>query len=94
MIPVYPCLNVMFFKFLYINKVFFPRVCFLMIYLTLPGKCHLLTSSKITNNIAISNTNVSSEQKVKLLGINLESRLNFDYHMNTLLNKANKNTML
>ena len=53
-------------------------------------KWHLLTSSKITNNIAISNTNVSSEQKVKLLGINLESRLNFDYHVNTLLNKANK----
>ena len=25
------------------------------------GKCHLLTSSKIANNIAISNTNVSSE---------------------------------
>ena len=54
------------------------------------GKYHLLTSSKITNNIAISNTNVPSEQKVKLLGINFESRLNFDYHMNTLLNKANK----
>ena len=54
------------------------------------GKRHLLTSSKIANNIAISNTNVSSEQKVKLLGINLESRLNFDYHVNTLLNKANK----
>ena len=33
-------------------------------------KCHLLTSSKITNNIA--------------------SRLNFDYHGNTLSNKANK----
>ena len=54
------------------------------------GKCHLLTSFKITNNIGISNTNVSSEQKVKLLGINLERRLNFDYHVNTLLNKANK----
>ena len=54
------------------------------------GKCHLLTSFKITNNIAISNTNVSSEQKVKLLGINLERRLNFDYHVDTLLNKANK----
>ena len=53
------------------------------------GKCHLLTSSKI-NNVTIFNTNVSSEQKVKLLGINLESRLNFDYHVNTLLNKANK----
>ena len=58
------------------------------------GKCCLLTSSKISNNIAISNTKVSSEQKVKLIGINLESRLNFDYHVNTLLNKANKNTML
>ena len=54
------------------------------------GKCHLLTSSKITNNIAISNANVSSEQKVQLLGINLEGRLNFDYHVNNLLNKANK----
>ena len=52
-------------------------------------KCHL-TSSKKTNNIAISNINVSSEQKVTLLGINLESRLNFDYDLNTLLNKANK----
>ena len=54
------------------------------------GKCHLLTSSKITNNIAISNTNVSSEQKAKLLGKNLENRLNFDYNANTFLNKANK----
>ena len=53
-------------------------------------KCHLLTSFKITNNIAISNTNVSSEQKVRLLGINLERRLNFNYHVNKLLNKANK----
>ena len=53
-------------------------------------KCHFLTSSKITNKIAISSTNISSEQKVKLLQINLESRLNFDYHVNILLNKANK----
>ena len=54
------------------------------------GKYHPLTSSKITKNIAICNTNVSSEQKVKLLGINLESRLSFDYHVNTLLNNTNK----
>ena len=54
------------------------------------GKCHRITSSKITRNIGISNANVSSKQKVQLLGINLESRLNFDYHVNTLLNKANK----
>ena len=43
------------------------------------GKCHLLTSYKIRNNITNNNTNASSEQKVKLLGINLESRWNFDY---------------
>ena len=54
------------------------------------GKCHLVTSSKITNSITISITNVSSEQNIKLLGINLESRLNFDYHVTTLLNKRNK----
>ena len=29
------------------------------------GKCDLLISPKITNNIAISNTNFSSKQKVK-----------------------------
>ena len=55
------------------------------------GKCHLLTSFKIRKNVAISNTSVSSEQKVKLLGINLQSRMNFNYHVNILLNKANKN---
>ena len=47
------------------------------------GKCHLLTSSKIKSNIAISNANVTSERNIKLLGITLDSRLNFDYHMNT-----------
>ena len=36
------------------------------------GKSYLLTSSKITNNIAISNTDASSEQRVKLFGINRE----------------------
>ena len=34
MIPVYPPLNVMLFKFLFIHKTFFARVCFLMLYLT------------------------------------------------------------
>ena len=50
----------------------------------------MLTRSKITNNIAVSNTKRTSEQKVKPLGLNLESRLNFDYHVNKLLDKANK----
>ena len=29
-------------------------------------------------------------ERVKLLGVNIEGRLNFDYHVNTLLKKANK----
>ena len=29
-------------------------------------------------------------ERVKLLGVNTEGRLNFDYHVNTLLKKANK----
>ena len=45
MIPVYPRLNVMFFKFLFIYKAFFARVCFSMIYLPYLAK---LRQRKVT----------------------------------------------
>ena len=54
------------------------------------GKCHLLTSSNLPVNIRITNTTISNVERVKLLGVNIEGRLNFDYHLNTLLKKANK----
>ena len=54
------------------------------------GKCHLLTSSKTPVNIYISNTEILNKERVKLLGVNLEGRLNFDFHVNTLLKKASK----
>ena len=54
------------------------------------GKCHLLTSSKTPVDIHISNTEILNEERVKLLGVNLEGRLNFDFHVNTLLKKASK----
>ena len=54
------------------------------------GKCHLLTSSKTPVDIHIYNTKVLNEKRVKLLGVNLEGRLNFDFHMSTLLKKASK----
>ena len=54
------------------------------------GKCHLLTSSNLPVDIRIKNTNISNGERVKLLGGNIEGRLNFDYHVNTLLKKANK----
>ena len=54
------------------------------------GKCHLLTSSKTRVDIHISNTEILNEERAKLLGVNLEGRLNFDFHVNTLLKKASK----
>ena len=38
----------------------------------------------------ITNTKISNVERVKLLGVNIEGRLNFDYHVNTLFKKANK----
>ena len=54
------------------------------------GKCHLLTSSNLPVDIRITNTKISNMDRVKLLGVNFEGRHNFDYHVNTLLKKANK----
>ena len=53
------------------------------------GKCHL-TNFNLPVAIRITNTNISNVERVKLLGMNFEGRLNFDYHVNTLLKKANK----
>ena len=51
-------------------------------------KCHLLTSSKTPVDIHISNTEILNEERVKLLVVNLEGRLNFDFHVNKLLKKS------
>ena len=54
------------------------------------GKYCLLTSSKTSVYIHISNTEILNEEKVKLLGTNLEGRLNFNFNVNTLLRKSSK----
>ena len=54
------------------------------------GICHLLTNSKTPVDIHISNNEILNEEKVKLLGVNLEGRLDFDFHVNTLSKKASK----
>ena len=48
------------------------------------AKCHLLTSSKTPLDIHICNTEILSEEKVKLRGVNVEGRLNFGFHVNKL----------
>ena len=47
------------------------------------GKCHLLISSNLPVDIRIINTKISNVDRVKLLGVNFEGRLNFDYHVNS-----------
>ena len=41
-----------------------------------PDKCHLITSSKTPVEIKVSNITVISEEKVKLLEIYIDNRLN------------------
>ena len=49
---------------------------------------HLLTSSKTPVDIHISNTEILNEERIKLLGVNLEGRLNFDFHVNKVFKKS------
>ena len=49
------------------------------------GKCHLPTSSNLSVDVRIANTKISNVERVTLLGLNFEGRLNFDYNVNTLL---------
>ena len=56
------------------------------------GKCHLITSSKTPVGIEVSNITIMSEEKVKLLGIYIGNRLNFNYHISQLCKKAGKNS--
>ena len=53
-------------------------------------KYHLLTSSETLVDIHIFNAEILNKEKVKLLEVNVESRLNFDFHVNTLLKKEKK----
>ena len=53
-------------------------------------KYHLITSSKTPVGIEMANITVISEEKVKLLGIQIGNRLNFDYHISQLCKKAGK----
>ena len=54
-------------------------------------KCHLIASSKILVGTQISTIKATSESRVKLFGIYKDNRLNFDYHISLLYQKASKN---
>ena len=53
-------------------------------------KSHLIVSTKKNLEIQVSNCSLRYEGNVKLLGINFNNNLNFDYHVNQLCNRASK----
>ena len=74
-----------------LNAYRIEKVHLILFILTLPKeKCHVLTISKTKIDIYISDATVSNKKRVKLLGINLKSRFNFDFHVNKRIIKANK----
>ena len=50
----------------------------------------LITSSKAPVGIEVLNITIMSKENVKLLGIYIDNRLNFDYHISQLCKKAGK----
>ena len=57
-------------------------------------KYHLITSSKTPVGIEVSNIIIMSEEKVKLLEIYIDNRLNFDIILVNSAKKLEKNCML
>ena len=84
------CNYLLFCIYIYINIFFY--IYIFLVFSKWPGskcrKSHLLPSSKISIDIHISNTEILNEEKVELLGVNREGRVDFDFHVNTLFEKA------
>ena len=53
-------------------------------------KCHLIVSTNDTTEIQIGDSVIKSSSTEKLLGVNIDCKLNFDSHVKHLCNKANK----
>ena len=53
-------------------------------------KCRLIVSTNKLTEIQIGDLSIKNSASGKLLGVNIDSKLNFDCHVNHLCNKANK----
>ena len=56
----------------------------------IPGKCHLLLSSKTPTDEFIGDASLTTSTKETLLGILIDSELSFDQHLSSISSKANK----
>ena len=52
-------------------------------------KCHLIIVNNQVNNIKIGNDIIISKTSVKLLGVTIDNKLNFNEHVDNICKKAN-----
>ena len=55
-----------------------------------PGKCHLLTSTTASIAIKIKDNEILNSESEKLLGVTIDHQLNFNNHLQKILEKANQ----
>ena len=56
-----------------------------------PDKCHLLVSTNDNIAIRIGNVQIENTTREKLLGIQFDNKLSFDYHLLEICKKASRN---
>ena len=61
-----------------------------------PGRCHYIVigDDDASYKIILNNNEIASSNEEKLLGILLDSKLNFDSHITSLCKKQAKNLVL
>ena len=59
-----------------------------------PDKCHLLVSTNDNVAIRIGNIQIENTKKEKLLGIQFDNKLYFDYNLSEIWKKPAENFML
>ena len=55
-----------------------------------PDKCHLLVSTNGNVKIRIGNFQIENTKREKLLGIQFDNKLSFDYHLSEICKKASR----
>ena len=55
-------------------------------------KCHLITSKQSCMNLIIGNINIENSACEKLLGVNIDNKLNFIEHLDRIIKKASRKT--
>ena len=53
-------------------------------------KCHLIVCNQDNVSVTLGNETIEKRSSVELLGVNIDTNLNFDEHVTNLCKKANQ----